>query len=204
MLDQVSATPSPHKRLPWNKGKLTGAKPPLRPKHVWSIRTKLQIEGRVRDLAMFNLAIDSKLRGCDVVAIRVEDIAAGGYTADRATVRKKKTGHPVRFELSEQTRRSHHDYLKAANKRPGEFLFTARGGANAAMSTRQYARLVSRVNWERRVRPEAFWDTLAKAHEGYFDLSAHRQSTPSSSCSGIPRSKARSGISASRSMMPWQ
>jgi hypothetical protein len=62
-------------RRPWNKGKLTGAKPPLRPKHVWSIRTKLQIEGRLRDLAMFNLAIDSKLRGCDVVAIKVEDVA---------------------------------------------------------------------------------------------------------------------------------
>ena len=75
MLDQVNATTTPHKRLPWNKDKLTGAKPPLRPKHVWSIRTKLQIEGRVRDLAMFNLAIDSKLRGCDVVAIRVEDVA---------------------------------------------------------------------------------------------------------------------------------
>jgi hypothetical protein len=92
MQDQVNATPLPHKRLPWNKGKLTGAKPPLRPKHVWSIRTKLQIEGRVRDLAMFNLAIDSKLRGCDVIAIRVEDVAANGYTADRATVRQKKTG----------------------------------------------------------------------------------------------------------------
>ena len=74
---------------PWNKGKLTGSKPPLRPKHVWSIRTKLQIEGRVRDLAMFNLAIDSKLRGCDVVAIKVEDVAAGGYAADRPTVRRK-------------------------------------------------------------------------------------------------------------------
>ena len=104
MQDEVIATPTPPKRVPWNKGKLTGAKPPLRPKHVWSIRTKLQIEGRVRDLAMFNLAIDSKLRGCDVVAIRVEDVAAGGYTADRATVRQKKTGRPVRFELSEQTR----------------------------------------------------------------------------------------------------
>jgi hypothetical protein len=77
MLDQMNATSTPHKRVPWNKGKLTGAKPPLRPKHVWSIRTKLQFEGRVRDLAMFNLAIDSKLRGCDVVAIRVEDVAAG-------------------------------------------------------------------------------------------------------------------------------
>jgi integrase len=142
MQDQANATPAP-KRVPWNKGKLIGAKPPLRPKHVWSIRTRLQIEGRTRDLAMFNLAIDSKLRGCDVVAIRVEDVAAGGYTADRATVRQKKTGRPVRFELSEQTRQAVDDYLKTANKWPGEFLFTGRRGANASMTTRQYARLVS-------------------------------------------------------------
>jgi integrase len=94
----------------------------LRPKHVWSIRTKLQIEGRARDLAMFNLAIDSKLRGCDVVATRVEDVAAGGYTADRATVRQKKTGRPVRFELGEQTRQAIDDYLKTASKKPGEFF----------------------------------------------------------------------------------
>ena len=98
MQDPVNTTPT---QVPWNKGKVTGAKPPLRPKHVWSIRTKLQIEGRARDLAMFNLAIDSKLRGCDVVAIKVEDVAASGYTADRATLRQKKTGRPVRFELSE-------------------------------------------------------------------------------------------------------
>jgi integrase len=142
MQDQVNAPPV-SKRVPWNKGKLTGAKPPLRSKHVWSIRTKLQIEGRVRDLAMFNLAIDSKLRGCDVVAIRVEDVAAGGYTADRATVRQKKTGRPVRFELSEQTRQAVDDYLKTANKRSGEFLFTGRRGPNRSMTTRQYARLVS-------------------------------------------------------------
>lgn len=82
MQNQVIASPAP-KRVPWN----TRAKPPLRPKHVWSIRTKLQIEGRSRDLAMFNMAIESKLRGCDVVAIRVEDVAASGYTGDRATVR---------------------------------------------------------------------------------------------------------------------
>jgi integrase len=142
MQDRVNATPAP-KQVPWNKGKLTGAKPPLRPKHVWSIRTKLQIEGRARDLAMFNLAIDSKLRGCDVVAIRVEDVAAGGYTADRATVRQKKTGRPVRFELSEQTRQAVDDYLKATGKRPGEFLFAGRRGAGNCMTTRQYARLVS-------------------------------------------------------------
>jgi integrase len=143
MQDEVIATPTPPKRVPWNKGKLTGAKPPLRPKHVWSIRTKLHIEGRTRDLALFNLAIDSKLRGCDVVAIRVEDVAASGYTADRATIRQKKTGRPVRFELSEQTRQAIDDYLKATNKRPGEFLFTGRRDPQTNMTTRQYARLVS-------------------------------------------------------------
>src|SRR5262252_2893174 len=144
MQDQINPTPAAAaKRVPWNKGKLTGAKPGLRPKHVWAIRTKLQIEGRVRDLAMFNLAIDSKLRGCDVVAIRVEDIAAGGYTADRATVRQKKTGRPVRFELSEQTRQAVDDYLKATGKQPGEFLFTGHRGPYRSLTTRQYARLVS-------------------------------------------------------------
>ena len=90
----------------WHARWVTGAKPPLRLRHVWSTRTKLQIEGRTRDLAMFNLAIDSKLRGCDVVAIRVDDVAAGGYTADRANIRQKKTKRPDRFELSEQTRQA--------------------------------------------------------------------------------------------------
>src|SRR5437764_13820050 len=137
MQDHQNADPIAFKRAPWNKGKLTGAKPPLRPKHVWAIRTKLQIEGRTRDLAMFNLAIDSKLRGCDLVAIRVEDVAASGYTADRATVGQKKTGRPVRFELSEQTPQAVDDYLKVANKRPGQFLFTGRHGAERSITTRQ-------------------------------------------------------------------
>jgi integrase len=130
-------------RTPWNKGKLTGAKPPLRPKRIWSIRTKLQIKGRARDLTIFNLATDSKLRGRDVVAVRVEDVAAGRYTVDRATVRQKKTWRPVRFELSEQTRQAVDDYLKAANKRPGEFLFTGHRGPNTSLTTRQYERLAS-------------------------------------------------------------
>ena len=75
-------------RSPWNKGKLIGSKPPLRTKEVWSIRTKLQVERRIRDLAMFNLAIDSKLRGCDVVSLTVEDVAPNGVAIDRATVRR--------------------------------------------------------------------------------------------------------------------
>ena len=101
MLNQVNATPVAQRRVPWNKGKLTGAKPPLRPKHVWSIRTKLQIEGRTRDLAMFNLAIDSKLRGCDVVAIRVEDVAASGYAADRATTEQNRPAGQIRVERTD-------------------------------------------------------------------------------------------------------
>jgi integrase len=131
-------------RTPWNKGKLIGAKPPLRPKHVWSIRTRLMIEGRARDLAMFNLAIDSKLRGCDVVALKVEDIAPHGYAIDRATVRQRKTGRPVKFELTDQTRQAVDDYLRAAGKKPGEFLFTGSRGNGQCMTPRQYARLVTR------------------------------------------------------------
>jgi integrase len=128
---------------PWNKGRLLGAKPPLRTKHVWSIRTTLQIDGRLRDLAMFNLAIDSKLRGCDVVSLKVEDVAPHGLAVDRATVRQRKTGHPVRFELTEQTREAVDDYIKASGKRPGDFLFTSCRHRDRCMTTRQYARLVS-------------------------------------------------------------
>ena len=90
---------NPARLSPWNKGKLVGPKPPLRPSHVWSIRAKLQIERRVRDLALFNLAIDSKLRGCDVVAVRVDDVAPNGYAVDRAAIRQRKTGRPVRFRV---------------------------------------------------------------------------------------------------------
>ena len=110
MKNQTLATPSASARAPWNKGRLIGAKPPLRPKHVWTIRTKLQVEHRTRDLAMFNLAIDSKLRGCDVVTLKVEDVAPYGAALDRATVHQRKTGLPVRFELTEPTRDAVDDY----------------------------------------------------------------------------------------------
>jgi integrase len=92
---------------------------------------------------MFNLAIDSKLRGCDVVSLRVEDVAPHGHAVDRATVRQKKTGQPVRFEMTEQTRQAVDDYIKAAGKKPDEFLFSGRGDDNRCLTTRQYARLVS-------------------------------------------------------------
>jgi hypothetical protein len=95
-------------RSPWSKGKLIGSKPPLRTKNVWSIRTKLQVERRIRDLAMFNLAIDSKLRGCDVVSITDEDVAPNGVAIDWATVRQKKTGHRCSVSRHRGGRRSGH------------------------------------------------------------------------------------------------
>ena len=136
MQDRENTVVTKPRRVPWNKGKLIGAKPPLRPKHVRSIRTKLQVEGRTRDLAMFNLGLDSKL-------LKVEDVAPSGYAVDRATVRQKKTGQPVRFELTGQTRQAVDDYVRAAAKKPGEFMFTGRPGSGRSITTRQYARLVS-------------------------------------------------------------
>jgi integrase len=123
---------------PWNKGKFVGHKL----KHVWAIRTRLQFAKKKRDLALFNLAIDSKLRGCDLVSLKMEDIAPHGYTTERATVRQKKTSRPVRFELTEQTRQAVDDYLAASPRRPGEYLFAGRNNGRC-LTTRQYARLVS-------------------------------------------------------------
>jgi len=124
------------------KGKLRGPKPPLRVGHVWSIRAKLQFERRVRDLALFNLAIDSKLRGCDLVSLRVDDVAPNGYSIDRANVRQSKTGRPVRFELTEVTRQALDDYLQISGRKFGQCLFPGRRGPDEHLTTRQYARLV--------------------------------------------------------------
>jgi len=131
------------RRPAWNKGKMPGPKPPLRPGHVWAIRAKLQLEKRTRDLAMFNLAIDSKLRGCDLVALRVDDVAPNGYAVDRATIRQRKTGQPVRFELTELTRQALDDYLRITGLKSGDYLFPGRRGPDRSLTTRQYARLVS-------------------------------------------------------------
>jgi len=125
---------------PWNKGKLTGAKPALLLKHVWAVRTRLQLANRLRDLALFDLAIDSKLRGCDVVGLKVIDVAPHGYAIDRASVRQRKTGRPVRFEITEQTRQAIDDYL-SQQVASDAYLFPGRGAAGH-LTTRQYARLL--------------------------------------------------------------
>jgi integrase len=127
---------------PWNNGKIVGAN--HRSGRATSGRSgpKLQIEGRKRDLALFNLAIDSKLRGCDLVAICVDDVVPSGYAMDRATIRQKKTGRPVRFELTDQARLTIDEYLKLTGRKSGQFLFAGRGDAARGLTARQYARLV--------------------------------------------------------------
>jgi len=137
------ATNTTVRRQPWNKGKFTGPKPPLQARHVWAIRTRLQLAGRKRDLALFNLAIDSKLRGCDVVSLRVADIAPNGQAMDRATVCQRKTGRPVKFEITEQTRLAVDDYLTTVQKAPSDFMFIGYCGKDRCLTTRQYARLLS-------------------------------------------------------------
>jgi integrase len=129
-------------KAPWNKGRLIGQKRPLKPKEVWAVRVRLQLEGRKRDLALFNLAIDSKLRGCDLVALQVDDVCAGGRVRDRATVIQKKTGRPVQFEITEQTRSSIRDWVSEENLKSGDYLFPSRRRGQPHLSTRQYARIV--------------------------------------------------------------
>jgi len=121
---------------------IVGAKLPLRPMHVWAIRVRLQIERRLRDLALFDIAIDSKLRGCDVVSLRLPDILAAGALRRRAIVIQQKTGRPVQFEITEQARRSVADWLNVRRGEPNGWLFPSRLVPGAHLSTRQYIRLV--------------------------------------------------------------
>ena len=131
-------------KAPWNKGRLIGQKRPLKPKEVWAIQVRLQLEHHRRDLALFNLAIDSKLRGCDLVRLRVTDVCVGEHVRDRATVVQQKTNRPVQFEMTEQTRAAIRDWLGAGRSASGQFLFPSRLRNQPHISTRQYARIVHR------------------------------------------------------------
>ena len=127
---------------PWNKGKLLGQKPPLKLKEIWAIRIRLQLDHRTRELALFNLAIDSKLRGCDLVGLRVHDVVQGSQVARRAIVMQKKTQRPVQFELTEQTRDAVAAWIATAHLKPEQYLFPSRMSESPHVSTRQYSRIV--------------------------------------------------------------
>ena len=131
-----------HAHEPWNKGKLVGQKPPLKPKDIWAIRFHLQTEHQIRDLAMFNLAIDSKLRGRDLVSLRVRDVMHADQILPRAMVVQRKTQRPVQFELTEPTRSVVSAWIETANLKAENYLFPSRLANSPHISTRQYARIV--------------------------------------------------------------
>lgn len=140
--DQSStAAVRPHRR-PWNKGRLIGAKPPLKPKQVWTVRFHLRREQRWRDLALFDLAIDSKLLGCDVVQLRVCDVSACGQVYNRALIVQQKTDRPVQFEVTESTRDSVSTWLQQRCGSPNDYLFPSRRYRDRPITTRHYARLL--------------------------------------------------------------
>jgi integrase len=137
--DTLAATKAPP---PWNKGKLIGQKPPLKLQEIWAIRIRLQLLHKIRDLALFNLAIDSKLRSCDLVRIRVADVSHAQRVQSRATVMQQKTGQPVRFELTEQTRESLEAWIQTRGLGSTDYLFPSRTHQSPHISTRQYSRIV--------------------------------------------------------------
>ena len=133
----------PKSLAPWNKGRLVGQKAPLRLKEIWAIRIRLQLADKTRDLALFNLAIDSKLRGCDLVSLRVCDISQGKSILSRAMVMQRKTRRPVQFEITEQTRQSVTTWIEEAKLLSCQYLFPSRVTKSPHLSTRQYARIVA-------------------------------------------------------------
>jgi integrase len=148
-MEQLIETIHTAAREPWNKGKLVGQKAPLRLKDIWAIRIRLQLAERTRELALFNLAVDSKLRSCDLVSLRVRDITHGERIAARAIVMQQKTQRPVQFEITEQTRASVAALIHLSNLRSEDYLFQSRLRSSPHLSTRQYARIVHQ--WVREI-----------------------------------------------------
>jgi len=134
-----------HPKGPWNKNKLVGQKLPLKLQQIWAIRIRLELSKKVRDLALFNLAIDSKLRGCDLVSLKVSDIAHSKTIQSRAIIAQQKTGMPVQFEITKNTRESLSAHIEKSRLSFSEYLFQSRIHSSAHISTRQYGRIVD--NW---------------------------------------------------------
>lgn len=136
-----TATDTPVK-VPWNTGKIVGQKVPLKLKDIWAIRIRLQLGHRVRELALFDLGLDSKLRACDLVRLRVRDICHGDRVSTRAIVMQQKTAQPVQFEITTPTRDAVTEWIKEAALANDDYLFPSRVHASPHLGTRQYARIL--------------------------------------------------------------
>ena len=131
-------------KSPWNKGRLSGQKRPLRLQEIWAIRIRLQLSKKSQELALFNLAIDSKLRACDLMKLRVSDVTQGGRIKSRTRVIQQKTRQPVQFEITPQTRQALDDWIMESRLSSSDYLFKSRKRSSSHLSTRQYARVVKR------------------------------------------------------------
>lgn len=138
-MEDMLASPS---KVPWNKGKIVGQKAPLRLKDIWAIRIRLQLGHRTRELALFDLGLDSKLRACDLVRLRVRDICHGDRVSTRAIVMQQKTSQPVQFEITQPTRDAVSDWIKQEELTSDDYLFPSRIHDSPHLGTRQYARIV--------------------------------------------------------------
>ena len=138
----MGSTANTLSREPWTKGQIVGQKAPFKVKDIWALRVRLQMENRVRELALFNLGIDSKLRGCDLVSLKVRDVCHGDAVASRAVVMQHKTQRPVQFEITPVTREAVQRWIKQAGLRSDGFLFPSRMHSSPHLGTRQYARIL--------------------------------------------------------------
>ena len=134
-------------RRPWNKGLIVGQKRPLLPRQVWSIRVRLEMSGSARDLALFNLAIDSKLRASDLVRLKIADVCSGALVRDRGVVVQQKTGRPVQFEITPATREALQAWIKKAELKPDDFLLPSRLHDSPHLGTRQYAKMAQVIEF---------------------------------------------------------
>ena len=188
---------------PWNKGKLVGQKAPLKFKEIWAIRVRLQVYRRTRELALFDLGIDSKLRACDLLKLKVRDVCHGERIAVRAIVVQQKTSRPVQFEITELTRTALTDWIRLSGLASENFLFPSRVRASPHLSIRQYARIVDSWVEEIGLDPAAYGTHSIRRTKPPLIIGGPRTCAPCSFYWAIPNSRAPSDILASRWRTPW-
>jgi integrase len=188
----------------WNAGRIVGPKPPLKPRHIWAIRQQLKNANRIRDLALFNCAIDAKLRGCDLVKLRLSDLAPGGSLRQRATVVQQKTGRPVLFEITEPAREALAAWLALRGRRDDDWIFPSRSRPGEHLSIRQYARLVGEWVAMIDLEPTAYGTHSLRRTKVAWSTSALATCAPASCYWGTESWRAQSDTSGSRSTTRWR
>jgi len=185
-------------RRPWNAGRMVGAKRALKPQQVWAIRFWLDRERRLRDRALFDLAIDSKLRGCDVVKIRIGELVSGGRVRARATVTQQKTGRPVQFELLEAARSSLQAWLERRGGTIEDYASPSRTDHTRHLGTRQYMRLVDEWVNRHRSTVRRLRHALAPTDQGVNHLQSHRQSAGGAAAPGSHQDREHGALPRGR------